>query len=183
MKLIILATLLATALSSNALADSKSESKWGLGIGAMVSDKGYVGVGNESQIIPIIFYQSEDFFLLGPTFGYKLASFDDIKINLLGQYRLGGYAEDDGDIFTGMEDRSGALELGFSVDYQAVWGDLSFQLLADATSDHEGHEISLTYSKSYNFHQCSSFLHTCGINLATKASITDTSDLPVIIAF
>jgi hypothetical protein len=35
-------------------------------------------------------------------------------------------------------------------------------------------------SHTVNNHQCSSFLHTCGINLATKASITDTSDLPVI---
>jgi outer membrane protein len=93
MKLIILATLLATAMSSNASADSQSESKWGLGIGAMVSDKGYVGVGNETRPISIIFYQSEDFFLLGPTLGYKLASFDGIKINLIGQYPLDGGAK------------------------------------------------------------------------------------------
>jgi hypothetical protein len=39
------------------------------------------------------------------------------------------------------------------------------------------------HKNNHNRHQCSSFLHTCGINLATKASITDTSDLPVIIAF
>lgn len=108
MKLRLIAILLAATLSHGAAA----QSQWGLGVGAMVSDKGYVDIDRENQLIPIVFYQSEDFYLLGPTFGYKLASFDDFKVNFVGQYRFDGYEADDGDIFVGMQDRSGTLDLG-----------------------------------------------------------------------
>ncbi|MFT4925513.1 MAG: outer membrane protein [Phenylobacterium sp.] len=145
MKLSIMAILLAATISTAASA----QSQWGLGVGAIVSDKGYVDIGNESTVIPMVFYQSESFYLLGPKFGYKWLVFDDVNIDLVGQYRFDGYKEDDGDIFQGMEDRSGALDLGLSVDYKTAWGDLSFEYLTDATNEHKGNEMSLSYSKPY----------------------------------
>ncbi|WDE08558.1 MipA/OmpV family protein [Thalassomonas viridans] len=147
MKLITYAVLLAAVTSGNVFA----ESRWGLGLGASTGDKGYVDVGNETNAIPIIYFESENFQLLGPNFGYKLLSFDDLEFSFVGQYRFDGYEEDDGDIFAGMEERSGALDLGLAVDYATEFGDFSLQFVTDATSEHEGNELSLTYAKSYNF--------------------------------
>lgn len=141
-------TIVFTAITST---NAFAESKWGLGLGAIVSDQGYIGVGNETSVVPIIYYQSENFQLLGPNLSYKLVEFNDLTVNLTGQYRFDGYEEDDSDIFLGMEDRSGSFDLGFAIDYEMSFGDLSFEFLTDATNEHEGNEFSLSYSKSYNF--------------------------------
>jgi outer membrane protein len=146
----LLLSAIALTASTTALAE-KPESRWGLGLGAVISDQGYIGVSNEVTPVPVIYYQTENFQLLGPNFSYKLAEINDLAFNFTGQLRFDGFEEDDSDIFLGMEDRSGSFDLGLSVDYATSIGDFSVQFITDATNEHKGNEFSLTYSKSYNF--------------------------------
>lgn len=139
--------LLAATTSTNI----NAEDRWGLGLGAIISDQGYVDVGNETSAVPIIYYQSDKFQLLGPSLSYNFTEYNDFTFSFIGQYRFDGYEEDDGDIFSGMEERSGSFDLGFTVDYKTNLGDLSFEFITDATNEHKGNELSLSYSKSYNF--------------------------------
>lgn len=132
------------------------ESQWGIGIGVMADKQGYMDVDTKTTVIPIVSYESEHFRINGPKIEYKLANYEisgfgSLNFSLLGQYRFDGYEADDGDIFKGMDDRSGAFELGFSVDYETELGGLSFEFANDVTGEHEGYEASLTYSKPYFF--------------------------------
>jgi len=135
---------------------SAAESQWGLGIGAMAEQQGYVDVDTKTTVIPIISYESENLRISGPQLEYKLTQYKTpelgtVNFSVLGQYRFDGYEADDGDVFIGMDERSGAFELGFSVDYRSKLGSLSFEFSNDVTNEHEGYETSLTYSKPYFF--------------------------------
>lgn len=124
-------------------------SQFGVGIGSIMQDKGYVGVDSDTMVVPIVYYQSDDFYLLGPTFGYKFAKLDNAEFKLTGQVRFGGYDEEDGDIFVGMEEKSITLDVGVGVDYQSDYGDFAFQIAADAFGEHKGNALSISYSKTY----------------------------------
>lgn len=146
----LLLSAIAITTSTTALAE-KPESLWGLGLGAVISDQGYIGVSNEVTPVPVIYYQTENFQLLGPNFSYKLAEMSDLTFSITGQLRFDGFEEGDSDIFIGMDDRSGSFDLGLLVDYETNFGDFSAQFITDATNEHKGNEFSLTYSKLYDF--------------------------------
>lgn len=137
------------SLSVSAEQDNDQQSRWGLGIGAIVQDEGYVDIGSQSNPVPIVYYESENLFLLGPTFGYKIFNSENVEFSIAGQYRFDGFEAKDGDTFTDMEDRSGTLDMGFSAEYDSDFGNFSIQFLADVLGEHKGHEISLGYSKSF----------------------------------
>jgi outer membrane protein len=146
----LLLSAIAITASTAALA-KKPENLWGLGLGAVISDQGYIGVSNEVTPVPVIYYQTENFQLLGPNFSYKLAEMSDLTFSITGQLRFDGFEEDDSDIFIGMDDRSGSFDLGLLVGYETNLGDFSAEFITDATNEHKGNEFSLTYSKSYDF--------------------------------
>lgn len=128
-----------------------SESKWGIGLGSLVQDNGYVDQSTEVNILPIVYYESGNFSILGPRFGYEFADLEGFEFTFVGQLNLGGYKEEDGDIFTGMEERSGSVDLGLEIEYESDYGDFSFSYLTDATSEHEGNELSFKYSLPFIF--------------------------------
>ncbi|GLR71557.1 MipA/OmpV family protein [Agaribacter marinus] len=146
----LLFSAIAVAASPPVLAE-EPESRWGLGLGLVISDQGYIDVSNEVTPVPVVYYQTENFQLLGPNFSYKLAEMSDLTLDFVGQLRFDGFEEGDSDTFRGMEDRSGSFDLGLSVGYQTGFGDFSAQFITDATNEHKGNEFSLTYSTSYNF--------------------------------
>lgn len=152
MKLMIYTLLTTTWLASSAYAEeTERNSLWGLGLATVAGDKGYKDVGITNTTLPFIYYETENFQLLGPTFGYAFSKSEDLKLSFIGQYRLDGYKEDDGDIFDGMESRSDSLDLGLSAEYETIAGDVSLAFLQDAINEHEGHELSLTYAAPYFF--------------------------------
>ena len=126
--------------------DAFAEGKWGIGLGAISQDEGYIGIGRETNLVPVIFYQSEDFYILGPRFGYEVGAVGDLEFSLVGQYRFDGYEVADGDIFNGMEDRKGSFDLGVEMEYETDLGDFGFEFITDATSEHKGQEMSVSYS-------------------------------------
>lgn len=126
-----------------------ADGRWGVGMGTMVEKQGYLDIDNKTNVIPLFYYESEKLRVLGPTVDYQLATFNDFKFKLSGQYRFDGFESDDGDIFSGMEERSGSVDLGFSIDYEHDFGDFSFSFLNDVSSEHKGNEITLSYAKPF----------------------------------
>jgi len=129
--------------------DSTAEAEWGVGLGGMAFQQGYIDVGNQISAIPIISYKSKKLRINGSKFGYKLAKHKGADFSFIGQYRFDGYKASDGDIFQGMVTRSNAFELGIALAYRSKLGGLSLKLLTDASSNHQGHELSLTYAALY----------------------------------
>ncbi|WP_282145875.1 MipA/OmpV family protein [Alteromonas stellipolaris] len=138
-------------LSILAAAPAHSESKWGLGIGGVAQDNGYVDLGSEVNLLPVFYYEVGDFYLLGPQFGYEFGSLSNFEFSLVGGIRFDGYEAEDADVFEGMEDRSGSIDIGLEIEYESDYGDFSFEYLADAGSEHKGNEISFKYSLPFIF--------------------------------
>lgn len=139
---LILATLTATAIAPA----SANEFRWGVGLGSIVEDSGYKGVSSETNLLPILYIETERFRLAGPSAEFDLYSGSDFGFSLIGQYRADGYEKGDGDIFAGMQDRDDSFDLGFEVEYETDFGDFELGLLSDVSGTHKGHEASLTYS-------------------------------------
>lgn len=148
-KVIVTSAILSVSIfSESTLAESTlAESKWGIGLALSTGSEVYTDVDTETDVLPVLYYESENFYLLGPQFGYEFLEWSGLEFSFVGQYRFDGYdPEDDDAIFLGMEERSGSLDLGLEIEYETDVGDFAFTYLADATSEHKGNEMSLSYS-------------------------------------
>ncbi|RZM81019.1 MipA/OmpV family protein [Pseudoalteromonas rubra] len=140
-------SLISLALMSfSALADEQKPGiQWGVGAAVVSQDQGYTGVGNETILVPALAIQYGNFSLLGPRANYKVWQQDNIELSLVGQLRLDGYEEADGDIFLGMEDRDMSFDFGFEAELDTKVGEFGFSFMHDMTSTHEGYEASVSY--------------------------------------
>ena len=120
--------------------------EWGIGLGGIAGGEEYTDVSSEVNMLPVLYIQTENFFLLGPQFGYEFAAIAGIEMTATGQFRLDGFEAADGDIFEGMEDRSEAFEGGLELEYETDYGDFSFDYSADLSDTHKGNEMSVSYS-------------------------------------
>jgi outer membrane protein len=127
-----------------------AQNQWGVGFGGLIEDQGYIDIGSQTTPIPIIYFESENLQVFGPTFNYKIATFDKVNYSFVGQYRFDGYEANDGDIFRGMDDRLGAFDIGISINYKTNDNQFTFLALTDVSKNHNGYEINLTYSKYYH---------------------------------
>lgn len=61
------AVLVASSVSYSDIA----ENRWGLGIGGMVEDQGYVDVGNKTTVISFVYFESQNLRIYGPKLNIK----------------------------------------------------------------------------------------------------------------
>lgn len=111
--------------------------RWGLGIGALIEDEGYVDIGTETEAVPILLVQYKRFRLFGTQADFRLIGDEKSFLGLRADYKLDGYEESDGAIFQGMAERKAALSLGFSGKYSTRLGEFFFDLV-QATSSERG---------------------------------------------
>ncbi|KAF7771268.1 outer membrane protein [Pseudoalteromonas citrea] len=140
------------ACSTHTLAQQgPSELTWSLGIAAITSDQGYLDVGTETNLVPIIGLQYGDFSLLGPRASYKLFNNGQIELSAIGNLRFDGYEVADGDVFIGMEDRDMSFDAGIEAEIDTDFGEFGVALLHDITSTHKGFELSASYGIPFMF--------------------------------
>ncbi|MCO7188565.1 MULTISPECIES: MipA/OmpV family protein [unclassified Pseudoalteromonas] len=140
-------SLISLALMSfSTLADDKEQgAQWGIGAAVVSQDQGYTDVGNETILVPALAIQYGNFSLLGPRGSYKVWQQENIEFSVVGQLRLDGYEEADGDIFLGMEDRDMSFDFGFEGEFDTEFGEFGFSFMHDVTSTHKGYEASVSY--------------------------------------
>ena len=119
------------------------------GPGVVVSDKPHKGMGTETRVFPFVMYQGRNFYLRGPTFGYKIYDKDKLTVDALLSWRFDGYEDDDSRDLEGMDDRDMTAELGVSVSYKDGFGVTRFSFLNDILGKHDGHVLRLSYGKTF----------------------------------
>lgn len=117
---------------------------WGIGAGALIEDEGYVGVGSETEPVPVLLIQQGRFRLFGLQADFRLVGNERSFIGLRADYRLDGYEDGDGEIFTGMAERKPALSAGVSGKYSSRFGQVFFDLVR-ATSSERGMRGGIYY--------------------------------------
>ncbi|HEY1397989.1 MipA/OmpV family protein [Roseateles sp.] len=130
------------------------ESSWGLGIGAVSSQKAYTGYDRETKVLPMLSYENRWVKLSGLGLTGKLPSWtinptQRVDFGLVAKLDLGGYEQDDAPILNGMAERKGGVWVGAKAEWKTDMFDLGGQWTADASGHSKGQKFELTLEKTW----------------------------------
>ncbi len=134
--------------------------RFSLGIGLGVLDSPYAGEGLRYRALPLIQYQGEQVFFQGRSLGWRLARRDGFQLAAMASFRLSGF--DVKDLGTRelaangidrrlLEDRKDSIDVGLSLEWESPVGDFTVMAMTDATGASKGQELSLEYSRPFNW--------------------------------
>jgi MipA family protein len=112
-----------------------------IGLGLMLNNEGYKGLGLKSTLIPAFQIQTQRFSLRGTSAEYMLTNpaNTNYSLNLRADLLLQGYKDSDAAIFTGMAQRKPSLLVGVGSKFLTPLG----QLWLEAGMDVSGHSKGL----------------------------------------
>jgi outer membrane protein len=117
---------------------------WSVGVGAIVSDRGYVGEDRRVVPIPFVSYEGERFFIRGPGVGMRLVDRDAFDLELVARARFDGFDAEDLDI-AGLEDRDDGVDLGLVATFSGDFGEWEASAVGDVAGASDGQELKLKY--------------------------------------
>jgi len=147
--------LVVTLLSISGVASAQQAPRWGLGVGAAVSDSVYAGEGTRVTPFPLISYQGERFYWRGISGGAHLVKRGGFTLDATLSARFDGIDQDDFGVAelaergidrALLEDRDDAVDLGLAGSWSGALGQLDLGIKGDITSTSKGHEANITYS-------------------------------------
>jgi len=181
MKLSILSFLILSTAPHWAFAQQAGQPggapRWGLGVGAAVSESVYAGEGTRVTPFPLITYDSERFFWRGIGGGAYLLRYDGLSIAATLSARMDGIDKDDfgkaelaarGIDRDKLEDRDDSLDLGIAINWRGRHGELEFALKRDASGASKGHEASVKYGYPFQWGGARIVPHTGLSHLSSK---------------
>jgi len=154
---VALGALLLAALPAAAYADElgdldppqENASKWGLGLGVGIKRSPYRGVGNETNVIPLLSFQNRYVRFFGTTLDVRLPSAGPVDFAVRARYGLGdGYKSSDSGYLSGMEERKGGLSIGLAATWHAGVADVSLDWMR-ATNYGKGNRFKLSVERGF----------------------------------
>lgn len=129
---------------------------WQIGLLTENSESPYIGETRKSNPLLMINYYGERLSFDTGKLGYRLSDGKYGETSLIAQTRRQKFysaSMDPGDAveIEGMEDRDSAIEIGLAWQKQHTWGKLQLEALMDASSTHQGYEVSagVSYPKQF----------------------------------
>lgn len=151
MKPFYVPVLLTAAVMSSVFAEeaaqTRPETVFSAGFGALIVDKPHRGGDTDVRAIPMVFYRNGRFVWSGTRVSYYLVYDQGWAVSLLGTPRFEGYDDDESSYLNGMHDRDATYEAGLQAAKTFDWGTLTATVLTDVLGEHGGQEIRLTYEK------------------------------------
>lgn len=122
-----------------------------VGLLAFARSQPYKGMNGNLLLLPALNIEKSDFYLRGITAGYRLLSFKQRNsIDLILRPRLVGYnADEGGEAFRGMHNRSDSLHGGLSANMQFDSLKLNIDALTDLLGKSKGQEVSASMGKAF----------------------------------
>lgn len=130
-------------------------SSWGVGIGAAVKQKPYIGTDSEGKVIPILQFENKYVRVFGPGIdvklpGLRIGDTQRINVSVVGRYDLSaGYEASDSWIFSGMSERKGGIWAGAKIRWENSLANLSAEWLGDASGYSKGQRGGLGLERSW----------------------------------
>ncbi|SEN06920.1 outer membrane protein [Duganella sp. CF517] len=128
--------------------------RWGLGVGAAVSDSVYAGEGTRVTPFPLVSYEGERLFWRGISGGAHLLRSGGFTLDATLSARVDGIDRDDfgrtelaarGVDRSLLEDRDDGADLGLAGGWRGAAGQVEVGVKGDITSASKGYEASLKY--------------------------------------
>ncbi|EKU82976.1 outer membrane protein [Massilia sp. UYP32] len=152
--------LFATLLAISSLASAQQPSRWGLGVGAAVSDSVYAGEGTRVTPFPLVSYEGERFYWRGIQGGAHLVKRGGFALDATLSARFDGIDRDDFGVLelaergidrALLEDRDDAFDLGLAASWRGALGQLDLGVKGDVTSASKGIEVNLSYGYPFQW--------------------------------
>jgi MipA family protein len=111
-----------------------------VGLGLVLNDEGYKGLGIKTSLVPALQIQTPRFSVRGTSAEYVLTNPDnqDVSVNLRADLLLQGYKASDAAIFTGMARRKPSLVVGVGTKFLTPVGQVWLEAGADALGNSKG---------------------------------------------
>lgn len=150
-----LLTLAVAMTSPGALAQEpqfkRGESQWGIGLGVDVQRKAYRDMGNDTQGIPLIYFENHWVRVLGPSVELKLPPAGPVSFRLKARYSLDGYEASDSPYLAGMAERESGFWVGGEATWHTPFVNLSAELMGDASGKSEGRQFRLQADRRFAY--------------------------------
>jgi outer membrane protein len=136
-----------------------------VGLLAFARSQPYKGMNGNLLLLPALNIEKSDFYLRGITAGYRLLSFKQRNsIDLILRPRLVGYnADEGGEAFRGMHNRSDSLHGGLSANMQFDSLKLNIDALTDLLGKSKGQEVSASMGKAFRLDNALSVTPSVGL--------------------
>lgn len=111
-----------------------------IGLGLVLSDEGYKGLGLKSKLVPAVQIQTPRFSVRGTSAEYILTNpaNQDYSVNLRADLLLQGYKASDAPVFAGMAQRKPSLLLGVGTKFATPVGQVWLEAGTDVTGHSKG---------------------------------------------
>ncbi len=124
-----------------------------IGVGAVISDSPYKGVGTKTTPLPLIRWDYKNFYIKGVEVGYKFYETEDVALSVLASPRFMGYHSSESDALRGMENRENSFDAGVSGHYKlSGWGGpaVGVKIVTDVGGVCNGQVVTLSLSKKFS---------------------------------
>jgi outer membrane protein len=156
----LLAAVTAGASEQDASADPGSPDEahsygWGLGLGAISKQQSYTGIGRDTLVVPLIYFENRWVQLLGPRLELKLPDLEwgkDQQLSFGASIELdgSGYRGSDAPILNGMAKRKDGILAGPSAKWSNPFADVSAVWLRDASGASKGQQFRFGLERSFH---------------------------------
>jgi outer membrane protein len=164
--------LAAAITSPGALAQQpnleRGVSQWGIGLGIDVQREAYRGVDNDTQGIPLIYFENHWVRVLGPSVELKLPSAGPVSFRIKARYSLDGYEASDSPYLAGMAKRGDGFWVGGETTWHTPFVNLSAELMGDASGNSDGRQFKLQADRRFAYGKFSFTPRLAAIQLDEK---------------
>lgn len=131
-------------------------STWGLGLGVASSQEPYIDVDRDTNVLPLLHFESEHFRFFATTLeaklpDLKLGETNRISFSLFGRWDGSGYEADDSWMLEGMEERESGIWAGAKMEWRTSLGSFSSDWTHDVSGNSDGQRFDLGWDRSWRF--------------------------------
>lgn len=145
----ILVLFLAVSTAFSQDNDSQSDDLLMAGAGAVYRTSVYQGDDSDVYPIPFIYYFNGPFAIKGKSVHYEVYDAEPFSFEFIALWSFLGYDASDSPSLAGMADRDMTIMGGVSGKYDDGWGFTTLQIVTDLLGEHDGQEVTLSYSKRF----------------------------------
>lgn len=124
---------------------------WGLGLGALTSQRPYAGVDNRNRALPLLYFENAWLRVIGPQAEFKAwrSSGNALSLDARLRYEDSGYEAHDSSRLTGMDERKGGFWGGAVLSWQAGIARVSADWTADLSGHSKGQKLQLQVDRRF----------------------------------
>jgi len=118
-----------------------------MGVGVLYLERPYIGVDNDTYVVPLVKAEYKRLFIDKTIMGYNLIDDDNLKFSVVTGPHFAGYKSSDSSELAGMEDREWGFDGGLRLKWKTELVDVTATGLTDLSGTYEGQEASVILSK------------------------------------